>query len=199
MLEPPDQLGREQECREIVYRWSGPYRILRSVSYTHLDVYKRQSYNKLPNPLAQIVQQLPVVDGLEVDKLIPFFRTLFQLSDFPDMSDRTLLELIYPYCRGSMAERVAQTMRCGGGIAEFHREVLEAFVMGRLLKQLKQQHFYRVQAWGESLAAFVHRVRDAARILGVGLSEGEVVQIILEGVTPQERLRLVFALSLIHI
>ena len=53
--------------------------------------------------------------------------------------------------------------------------------------------FYRVQARGESLAAFVHRVRDAARILGVGLSEEEVVQIISEGVTPQEKLRLVFA------
>ena len=83
--------------------------------------------------------------------------------------------------------------RCWGGVVEFHREVLETFVPGRLLEQLKQQHFYRVQARGESLAAFVHRVRDAARILGVGLSEEEVVQIILEGVTPQERLWLVFA------
>ena len=46
---------------------------------------------------------------------------------------------------------------------------------------------------GVSLADFVHSIRDAARILGLGLSEEEIVQIILEGVTPQERSRLVFA------
>ena len=64
---------------------------------------------------------------------------------------------------------------------------------GRLLEQLRHRHFYRVQSRGESLAQFVHSIRDAARILGLGLSEEEVVQIILEGVSPQERLRLVFA------
>ena len=55
------------------------------------------SYNKLPNPLSQVIQQLPVVDGLDVDKLIPFFKIIFQIADFPGMSDRALLELIYPY------------------------------------------------------------------------------------------------------
>ena len=55
------------------------------------------SYNKLPNPLSSIIQQLPVVDGLDVDKLMVFFKILFQLSDFPGMSDGTLLELVYPY------------------------------------------------------------------------------------------------------
>ena len=70
------------------------------------------SYNKLPNPLSSIIQQLPVVDGLDVDKLMGFFRILFQLSDFPGMSDGTLLELVYPYCRGSVAERVAHTIQC---------------------------------------------------------------------------------------
>ena len=151
------------------------------------------SYNKLPNPLSQIFQRLPVVDGLEVDKLLPFFKTLFQLSDFPGMSDRTLLELAYTYCRGSMAERVAHTLRCEGSVAAFHREVLDAFVHGRLLQKLRHKHFYRVQSRGESLACIVQSVRDAAQILGLGLPEEEIVQIILEGVTPQERLRLVFA------
>ena len=83
------------------------------------------SYNKLPNPLSTIIQQLPVVDGLDVDRLMLFFKILFQLSGFPGMSDRTLLELVYPYCRGSMAERVAQTIRCGGSVTSFHQGVLD--------------------------------------------------------------------------
>ena len=40
-------------------------------------------YHKLPNSLTDIIQQLPVVDGLDEDKLLHFFGTLFQLSDFP--------------------------------------------------------------------------------------------------------------------
>ena len=46
-------------------------------------------YHKLPNPLTDIIQQLPVVDGLDEGKLLHFFGTLFQLSDFPEMSDKT--------------------------------------------------------------------------------------------------------------
>ena len=59
--------------------------------------------------------------------------------------------------------------------------------------RLRQKHFYRVQANGEALANFVSSIKDAARILRLGLPEGEIIQTILEGVTPQERSRLVFA------
>ena len=79
---------------------------------------------------ADVVQRLPVVDGLDADKLLSFFKIFFQLTDFPRGPDRTLLELVYPYCRGSMAERVIHTLRGGGGIDSFHGEVLDAFIPG---------------------------------------------------------------------
>ena len=41
--------------------------------------------------------------------------------------------------------------------------------------------------------SFVHDVRKAAHILRLGLPETEVIQVIREGLTPQERSRLVFA------
>ena len=97
-------------------------------------------YHKLPNPLTDIIQQLPVIDGLDEDKLLHSFGTLFQLSDFPGMSDKTLLELIYPYWRSPMAERVTHTMRCGGSLEFFHGEVLDSFIPGRLRGQLRQKH-----------------------------------------------------------
>ena len=55
-------------------------------------------YNHLPNPLAHIIQQLPVVDGLEADKLLPFFKIVFELKDYPGMLERTVLELIFQMC-----------------------------------------------------------------------------------------------------
>ena len=109
------------------------------------------------------------------------------------MSDGTLLELVYPYCRGSVAERVARTIRDGCSVASFHRGVLDACVPGLLRKQLQDKYFYRVQAHGENFSKFVQSLREAVRILGLGLPENEVVQMIFEGVTPQERSRLTFA------
>lgn len=86
---------------------------------------------------------------------------------------------------------IARIMRHGGSLDEFHGEVLDTFVPSRLREKLRQKHFYRVQAHGEGLAPFCSIVRSAAQILRLPKSEGEVVQVILEGVTPQERSRLV--------
>ena len=90
-----------------------------------------------------------------------------------------------PYCRGPMAEWVTHTMRCGGSLDSFHREMLDSFIPGRLREQLHQKHFYRVHSNGESLANFVRSIQDSARILRLGLTELEGIQVILEGETPQ--------------
>ena len=100
---------------------------------------------------------------------------------------------VYPYCRGSIAERVAQTIRCGGSVTSFHQGVLDACVPGRLREQLQHKHCYRVQAHGESFAEFALSIREAVRILRLGLPDVEVVQMVVERVTPQERSRLIFA------
>lgn len=55
-------------------------------------------YQKLPSPLANIIQQPPVVGGLEEDQLFLIFQLLFRLSDFPGVTDRAHLEINYPYC-----------------------------------------------------------------------------------------------------
>lgn len=151
------------------------------------------SYQHLPNPVAGIIRDMPEVDGLEETLLMAFLGRLFQLADFPGVAENTVLQLVFPYCRGPMAGLIERVMRRGGTLDDFHREVLDSFVPGRLREQLRQKHFYRVQAHGEGLAPFCSSIRSAARILRLPMSEGEVVQVILEGVTPQERSRLVFA------
>ena len=59
---------------------------------------------------------------------------------------------------------------------------------GLLRKQLQDKHCYRVQAHGENFAKFAQSIREAVRILGLGLPENEVVQMIFEGVTPRRDL-----------
>lgn len=151
------------------------------------------AYQPLPNPLYSIVKSLPEVDGLNETLLLQFFGKIFRMSDFSGVSDETILQLIFPYSRGPMAELVTRIMHQGGSLDSLHRETLDTFIPGRLREQLRQKYFYRVQAHDESLALFITSIRDAARVLRIDMPEREIVQVILEGVTPQERSRLVFA------
>ena len=96
-------------------------------------------------------------------------------ADFPGESDWEVLSLIYPYCRGTLAELVTNTLRRGDSVDAFHGEVLNFFLPIRRRAQLKLERFYRQQANGEALGDFVHDIRKAARVLSLGLPETEVI------------------------
>lgn len=53
-------------------------------------------FHKLPNPLTNLIQLLPVMNGQEESKLLSYsyLHILFQLSYFPGKTDRAFLELI---------------------------------------------------------------------------------------------------------
>ena len=99
-----------------------------------------------------------------------------------------------PVLPGSLAGLVINTLRRGGSVDSLYGEVLDYFFIPRWWRdQLKFKLFYRLQANEEALADFVHNIWKAARVLRLGLPETEVIQVILEGLTPQERSHLVFA------
>ena len=93
-------------------------------------------YQRLPNPISGVLQKLPVVDGEDEGKLLVFLDLVLQLADFPGLSDGVLLSLIYPYCRGSLAGLVTNTLRRGGSIDALHGEVLDFFISRRRRDQL---------------------------------------------------------------
>lgn len=66
------------------------------------------------------------------------------LSYFPGVSDDTVLQLVYPYFWGPMAEFVSHVMYLVGSLDIFYTEALDYFVPGQLRKQLLQKYFYRV-------------------------------------------------------
>ena len=80
---------------------------------------------RLPHPISGILQKLSVLDGVDEDKLFVFLDLVLQLADFPGVSDGGLLSLIYPYCRGSLAGLVTNTLCRGGSIDALHGEVLD--------------------------------------------------------------------------
>lgn len=150
-------------------------------------------YHKLPNPLTPLLQELPVVDGLDVEKLLKFLGTVLRLREFPSLNDYSLLQLIAPYCRGPLAERLTSVLMRQGNLRLFHSEVLEFFIPDRLRERLRLNRFYRPQGPRETLAGYVASIREASKVLMLSMSEREVVQVILDGFNPEERSRLVFA------
>lgn len=86
-----------------------------------------------------------------------------------------------------MLEILLSCLESGAGFEAFHARLLENVLPGRLQENLRQQHFYRLQRQGEELSSFVTSIRLAAKVLRVGLTEKENVNVIIEGVTPEER------------
>ena len=141
-------------------------------------------YESLPNPIYDLLRRLPVVDGLDPDQLVQFLEGVFGIFDVPGVTGAALLNLIYPYCRAPLLDRVVWHLGAGGDFEAFHKDVLELFIPGRLRDRMRQRFFYRVQGQGEQLNVFINSIESAARVLRVDVSESEVVRVILEGLNP---------------
>lgn len=59
------------------------------------------TYQQLLNTIGDIVKQMPEVDWLDETSFMVFLWRLFSLADFPGISDRTVLQLVYRYYRGA--------------------------------------------------------------------------------------------------
>lgn len=150
------------------------------------------NFSKLPHPLSATLQNIPYVDGLDVNALLAFLEEIFRIRDFPGMTDAALLEILAPFCLKPLSDRLFDCLRRGVSFDIFHAEVIEYFIPARVMERLRVERVYRPQAPAETLSRFVGDIRGVARVLRLGFSERQLVDLILEGVKPEERSRLVF-------
>jgi len=149
------------------------------------------AYAKLPHPLGALLKQLPIADGLETGPLLQLLGGMLRLKDFGELRDQELLRLMVPHCRGPLADRLSGSLSSKMSVEDFHAQVLSFFIPARLLDQLKTDMFYRPQLNNESMAGYIGSVKDAWRVLRLPMRETEVVEVVLEGLAPAERSRLV--------
>lgn len=148
------------------------------------------SYNRLPNPLTPYLHNLPVIDGLNIEDTLRFLSVSIQMRDFPGVRDTELVMILTGYCRPPLSERLRDFWQKGNGFEDFHREVLSFCIPGRMLENLKMSRFYRPQRLGENLSNFIAEIKEARRVLRLPHSEEETIQVLLEGLAPEERSRL---------
>lgn len=152
-----------------------------------------QTYARLPHPLAGAIADIKVVDGLDIEALLGFLEKVIKIRGFPAMTDRALMELLIPYVLKPLLDRLLDCVARNCTFDEFHADVLAFFVPFRVMERLRVDRLFRPQAFAETFSQYVCDVRTVVSVLRLGISEQELIDIILQGLKPDERSRLVFA------
>ncbi|XP_063227204.1 uncharacterized protein LOC134533635 [Bacillus rossius redtenbacheri] len=149
-------------------------------------------FGKLTHPLEKMLKDFPATDGLHIPKFLHFLQLIVKLRQSNSLHEAQLLEIIYPFTLGPLAERTNLAISQNLTFDKYHEDILSFFIPSRLLTQLQLSHFNRLQKPGEPLAVYVNEVKEAAAIFRLQVSEQEVINTILDGLSPEERSRLVF-------
>jgi hypothetical protein len=121
-----------------------------------------------------------------------FLIKLLKIRAVANVHATNIYEIMLPYCKGELFAFVMQAISNQEQFDSFHAKMLRQFVPSRQLRQLRMERYERVQAEGESLAAYVQAVKDAAAVLRIDEGEKLMVERIVEGLSPTQRARFVF-------
>lgn len=100
---------------------------------------------------------------------------------------RPVLAIIYSKLTQPLADLVGTVIQAGYDIDRLHDHVLETFFPPRARMTVIQKYYYRVQGVSEPLNEYVRDVKTYARVLRVTRDEQEVVNNILNGLSPVVR------------
>jgi hypothetical protein len=178
--------------RSLITSYHAPSSLLGSHGSTYATPF---AFAKLPNPVRKLLVDLRVADGLEVGTLLKWLRVLIRMRDMSVGSGAfhtQILHILYGFTKGALASRTLAAIHRGDTLDVYHRDVLAFFIPPRVMTPLLLFEYFRHQRPGESLAAYVTDIREMAVVLRQDEDERSVVQVIIEGLHPRERNRLVF-------
>jgi hypothetical protein len=102
-------------------------------------------FQRLPHPLKPLLKSLPVVNSLEFEKLLDFLIIVLKIRRLGQILDWQLFEVLYPFCREPLAERLLSARAQNKKFERSHELVLEYFIPRRIYQQLRQERFSRLQ------------------------------------------------------
>lgn len=149
-------------------------------------------YSKLRNPIEGYLSEIPRTDGLDVNLLLKFFSVLFRIQACLKIQDSQLLQIVFPYTVGALNEKMEKALRLQSSVDALHADVLNSFIPSRLMFVLEQEKFLRLQNSNEPLASYALSIKESVQILRLQKTEEEIVKAIVEGLSPQERQKLIF-------
>lgn len=156
------------------------------------QVFTPHFYRRLPHPLSHLLKELPIMDGTDVNLWCDFLLKVLKIRQVGQKTEPTIYEIMYPYCRAEPLAFVTNAITAIESFETFHARLLGQFIPSRQISQLRAEIYRRVQCEGEPLATHMQSIRDAALMLRIRENEAQVVEQIVEGLTPLQRTRFVF-------
>jgi hypothetical protein len=107
------------------------------------QVFTPHFYQRLPHPLSHLLKELPIVDVTDVNLLCDLLKVL-KICQVGQMTDPTIYEIMYPYCRGELLAFVTDAITTIESFETFHARLLGQFVPSRQISQLRAERYERV-------------------------------------------------------
>ena len=162
-------------------------------TYTTPNVRTNESiFAKLRNPVESYLKDLRVSDGLEINGLLNFLRVMLKLKRETELNDQEIFEILSTYASGPLLSRIRSNKIVGPNVKHLHRDLITYFIPQGMREGLIREKVNRVQRFQEPLLGYVTSVLDSAEILGCDYSEKMLVDILILGLHPTVRARLVF-------
>lgn len=149
-------------------------------------------YSKLSNPIEKYLKEIPFTTGLDQMKLLQFLKVLLKLSKVTSLKVREIVDLSLPYTSDPLQNKLQQLSQLGSSIKELQKGVISYFIPKGRLESLRRDFVHRPQRFGEPLSVFIASIIEQSELLLCEMSESEIVENIVLGVTPEERSRLTF-------
>jgi hypothetical protein len=99
---------------------------------------------------------------------------------------------VFPHCTGELLCAVEQVIKTKEKFQDIHAPLLKQFIPSRQMTRIRIAKYERVQKDGEPFSVYVQSIKDVTKVLRIDESEEQIVQRIVEGITPEQRARFIF-------
>lgn len=147
-------------------------------------------YSKITHPVEKYLAEIPRTNGLNFAELLSFFKVLLKLKYVPQLNNIQIFELLLTFVLPPLSQRIQEAIFSNLSIDQLHEVLIRHFIPTSIYEQMKRDLVHRVQGNNEMLAHYISEVRENSQVLRVNLTETEVVETILIGLSPAERSRL---------
>lgn len=155
--------------------------------------FKDEIFSKISNPVEKILSQMRQTDGLNIPELIEFMKYMLDIQEMQQLSEHQILQILMIKAKNPLKDKIQQTLNLKKSIDDLHAQIIQHFIPTRIYDDLKRKMVLRVQNYEEKLAHYISDIRETSKVLRTNMTESQIVETILIGLSPAERSRLVMS------
>lgn len=161
--------------------------------YSNQTIGVSELFTKLVNPLERVLKEIPTnTNGLDHLKLLSLINVVIKIKRYGKLSDVQVLEVVSSYVSEPLLGKINFHIQSGSSLRVTHNALLCYFIPRGMYEKLKRDMVHRPQRMDEPLAMYVCEIKNNVELLMCDYSEAELVDLIIMGINPNDRSKLVF-------